>query len=165
MVIWKLVNKGLELFLWTVRCCFSHVWKITFSQGKFSGLEGAEHLATQVSSAVYLVTWLELAGVADSWNCQTLPQPHPVPSHYSDWYMLKLQQNGIYSRRFTRKGVVQWDHFYKIVFTKALQEGIWWLVRNGFLLQLTYTANPRITRLIRSKKSSRNTKTRKVNNW
>ena len=28
-----------------------------------------------------------------------------------------------------------------------------------------YTANPRITRLIRSEKSSRNTKTRKVNNW
>jgi len=27
-----------------------------------------------------------------------------------------------------------------------------------------YTANPRITRLIRSEKSSRNTKTRKVNN-
>jgi hypothetical protein len=28
-----------------------------------------------------------------------------------------------------------------------------------------YTANPRITRLIRSEKLSRNTKTRKVNNW
>ena len=28
----------------------------------------------------------------------------------------------------------------------------------------TYTGNPRITRLIRSEKSSRNTKTRKVNN-
>jgi hypothetical protein len=28
-----------------------------------------------------------------------------------------------------------------------------------------YTANPHITRLIRSQKSSRNTKTRKVNNW
>ena len=28
-----------------------------------------------------------------------------------------------------------------------------------------YTANPRITRLIRSEKSPRNTKTRKVNNW
>ena len=28
-----------------------------------------------------------------------------------------------------------------------------------------YSANPRITRLIRSEKSSRNTKTRKVNNW
>jgi hypothetical protein len=31
-------------------------------------------------------------------------------------------------------------------------------------LEFTYTANPRITRLIRSEKSSRNTKTRKVNN-
>jgi hypothetical protein len=33
-----------------------------------------------------------------------------------------------------------------------------------FLLKKPYTANPRITRIIRSEKSSRNTKTRKVNN-
>jgi len=33
-----------------------------------------------------------------------------------------------------------------------------------YKMHALYTANPRITRLIRSEKSSRNTKTRKVNN-
>jgi hypothetical protein len=35
---------------------------------------------------------------------------------------------------------------------------------DGQLANPKHTANPRITRLIRSEKSSRNTKTRKVNN-
>jgi len=36
------------------------------------------------------------------------------------------------------------------------------VLQNGYI---TNTTNPRITRLIRSEKSSRNTKTHKVNNW
>jgi len=36
--------------------------------------------------------------------------------------------------------------------------------RKTFNSTVLHTANPRITRLIRSEKSSRNTKTRKVNN-
>ena len=46
-------------------------------------------------------------------------------------------------------------HLAKVIFTRILKHSV--KLRR-------YTANPRITRLIRSEKSSRNTKTRKVNN-
>jgi hypothetical protein len=47
--------------------------------------------------------------------------------------------------------------------SEASHSGVW--ENHDLTLQpvITYTANPRITRLIRSEKSSRNTKTHKVN--